>query len=71
MILDSLILNNYNLYVWPAYIFCLLSCTYLFFSTKKELKKLEIIFFNEIKENREFQTEEKNKKETFSASPVF
>jgi len=67
MILDSLIFENYNIYVWPAFIFTFMSCIYLFLNTKKELKKIEIMFSKEIKESRESHIEEK----IFSNSPVF
>ena len=43
MNLEIFILNGYGQYVWPAFLFSFLLCTYLYFKTKKELKEQEKI----------------------------
>ena len=37
-------MNGYGQFVWPAFIFSLTSCFYLYAKTKSELKKQEKIF---------------------------
>ena len=53
MNLEKFILNGYGQYVWPAFLFSFLLCTYLYFKTKKELKEQEKIFLREF---NQFQT---------------
>tara|TARA_B100001123_G_C14421267_1_gene674788 strand:- start:120 stop:344 length:225 start_codon:yes stop_codon:yes gene_type:complete len=53
MNLEIFILNGYGQYVWPAFLFSFLLCTYLYFKTKKELKEQEKIFLREF---NQFQT---------------
>ena len=50
MLLDSLNLGGYGLFVWPAFIFTFASCLILYVKTKTELQKHEKIFLNEYKE---------------------
>ncbi len=53
MNLEIFILNGYGQYVWPAFLFSFLFCSYLYFKTKKELKEQEKIFLREFSQ---FQT---------------
>tara|TARA_B110000971_G_scaffold92216_1_gene94921 strand:+ start:55 stop:267 length:213 start_codon:yes stop_codon:yes gene_type:complete len=51
-------MNGYGLYVWLSFSIVFISCTFVYFKTKKTLKKYEQEFL------KEFQTltiEEKNK----------
>jgi len=48
MNLDLFILGGYGQFVWPAFIFTLVICFYLYLKTKKGLKKQEKIFLNKI-----------------------
>ena len=50
MLLDSLNLGGYGLFVWPAFIFTFTSCFILYRYSKKELAKQEKIFFEKFKE---------------------
>ena len=43
-------LGGYGQFVWPAFIFTFVSCLALYLKTKKELQKLEKMFFNDRKE---------------------
>ena len=47
--IEFLNLNEYSIFVWPAFIFTLASCSILYFKTKNELKKQEEMFFKEFK----------------------
>ena len=46
---DVFALGGYGLYVWPAFLFTLVSCLILYLKTKKELKKHEKIFLNDFR----------------------
>ena len=47
---ELLIMNGYGQFVWPAFIFSLASCFYLYVETRFELKQQERIFFLEFRE---------------------
>ena len=47
---ELLIMNGYGQFVWPAFIFSLASCFYLYVETRSELKQQERIFFLEFRE---------------------
>ena len=50
--IDFLILGGYGQFVWPAFVFTMISCFLLYIQTKKEFKKQEKLFlikFNQIK----------------------
>ena len=47
---ELLIMNGYGQFVWPAFIFSLASCFYLYVKTRSELKQQERIFFLEYRE---------------------
>ena len=40
-------LGGYGYYVWPAFMFTIVSCFYLYLRTKTELKKSEKMFSSE------------------------
>tara|TARA_B110000014_G_scaffold166096_1_gene117517 strand:- start:1682 stop:1900 length:219 start_codon:yes stop_codon:yes gene_type:complete len=52
MNLDILILDNYNLFVWPAFIFVFTICSYFYFKTKKTLQEQEKLFLKEFDQNK-------------------
>jgi len=52
MFIELLIMNGYGQFVWSAFIFSFLSCSYLFFKTKYELKKQEKIYLLEFSETK-------------------
>ena len=72
--MELLILNQYEQFVWAAFLFTFLSCFLLYFKTKKEFKKQEKIFFNEFKKLKTIKikaTEKKeNKKAIYSGSSI-
>ena len=45
-------MNGYGQFVWPAFIFSLASCFYLYAETRSELKQQERIFFLEYREEK-------------------
>ena len=47
---ELLIMNGYGQFVWPAFIFSLASCFYLYVKTRSELKQQERTYFLEFKE---------------------
>ena len=52
MYVELLIMNGYGQFVWPAFIFSLASCFYLYVKTRYELKQQERIFFLEFRETQ-------------------
>ena len=50
MNLELLILGGYGQFVWPAFVFTLVSCFWLYIKTKKELKRQEKMFLIEFKQ---------------------
>ena len=62
MSLDFLFLGGYGNFVWPAFIFTLISCFYLYFETKKELKENEIRFVKEFGQFSKTEITKVNKK---------
>ena len=44
MIIDTLYLDGYGIYVWPAYIFTILSFSILYYSIKLQLDKERKLF---------------------------
>ena len=71
---ELFILGGYGVFVWPSFIFTLVSCFIFYLKTKKELKKQEKIFLSEFKYSnveisRKFK-ESKITKEVLSASSV-
>tara|TARA_B100001123_G_C14955373_1_gene885423 strand:- start:87 stop:308 length:222 start_codon:yes stop_codon:yes gene_type:complete len=47
--MEFLNLNGYGIFVWPAFIFTLTSCSILYIKTKNELKEQEKMFLKEFK----------------------
>jgi len=46
MIIDVMQLGGYGQFVWPSFIFTILTCLFLYLKTKKEMQKQEKIFFS-------------------------
>ncbi len=57
MIIDTLYLDGYGIYVWPAYIFTILSFSILYYSIKLQLDKERKLFI----ENFDLLNAEKTK----------
>jgi hypothetical protein len=62
MNLDILILDNYNLFVWPAFIFVFTICSYFYLKTKKILQKQEKLFLKEFNQNKVIKVDTLNTK---------
>ena len=58
MILDFMTMNGYGLYIWLSFSIVFISCTIVYFKTKKTLKKYEKEFLAEL---QALKLEEKNK----------
>ena len=71
MSLEFLILDGYGQFVWPAFIFTLVSCFTLYIKIKKEFKKQEKMFLKEFKQIQTDKIKTGIKKEALSGSPTF
>ena len=75
MNLDLFILGGYGQFVWPAFIFTLVICFYLYLKTKKELLRQEKLFLNEFGQSRAVKiavdSQRENTKEVLSGNSVF
>ena len=58
MILNLITMNGYGLYVWLSFSIVFISCAFVYFKTKKTLKKYEQDFLTEL---QALTLEEKNK----------
>ena len=72
MIFQIINLGGYGQFVWPAFIFTFVSCSYLYLKTKNELKAQEKLFlleFNVLKSKKiQFSKVKKNTKEILTAN---
>ena len=71
MNLNFLLLGEYSLFVWPAFIFTLLTFFLLFFKTYKNFKKQQEIYLNEIGIENSIKVSAIQKKETLSKRLAF
>ena len=74
MSLNFFNLGGYGIFVWPAFVFTLVSCVLLYLETKKELQRQERIFLEEYKKLQRSEIKvfekEKNTKEVLSGSTI-
>jgi heme exporter protein D len=75
MNLNYLLLGGYSYFVWSAFVFAFVSCFFLYFKTKKELNKQEMIFLSEFKQQQvvkiEVVKQGKASREILSSSTSF
>ena len=64
-------MGGYGHFVWPAFIFTLVSCFTLYLKTNKEFKKEEKMFLNEFKNMQTVKIKVVKEKEALSSSPIF
>ena len=64
MNMELFILDGYGQFVWPAFIFAIASCFFLYLKTKKEFKKQEKIYLKEFKQLQTIKIEAGKKRET-------
>jgi|TARA_B100001179_G_C18212488_1_gene242112 heme exporter protein D len=74
MNLELFILDGYGQYVWPAFIFTIVSCFSLYLKTTKEFKKQEKIYLKEFEQLQTIKIEagkrRETKKEVLSGSSI-
>ena len=70
MNMEPFILDGYGRYVWPAFIFTIVSCFFLYLKTKKEFQKQEKIYLKEFKQLQTKKIEVDKKKEVLSGSLI-
>ena len=66
MNLELFILGGYGHFVWPAFMFTLVSCFVLYLKTNKAFQKEEKIFLREFKEIQEIKITKAKKQEVLS-----
>ena len=64
-------MGGYGHFVWPAFIFTLVSCFALYLKTNKEFRKEEKMFLNEFKVIKLVKIKAVKEKEILSTSPIF
>ena len=68
---ELFILGVYDYFVWPSFVFTLVTCFLYYMKTKKELKKQEKLFISEFKYSNVTKTNTfKEKKVTKEALPA-
>ena len=70
MNMEFFILGGYGQFVWPAFVFTLISCFFLYLKTKKEYQKQEKIYLKEFKQLQTKKIEVDKKKEVLSGSLI-
>ena len=70
MNMELLILDGYGQFVWPAFIFAIVSCFFLYLKTKKEFQKQEKIYLKEFKQLQTKKIEVDKKKEILPGSLI-
>tara|TARA_B100001123_G_C15338180_1_gene1033675 strand:+ start:1678 stop:1890 length:213 start_codon:yes stop_codon:yes gene_type:complete len=67
MFLDSLNLNGYGQFVWPAYIFTFFTISIFYLKTRRELKRIEKLYFSKFGDEK---VKESKIKERLPASTI-
>jgi len=70
MDMELFILDGYGQFVWPAFIFAIASCFFLYLKTKKEFHKQEKIYLKEFKQLETKKIEVDKKREVLSGSLI-
>ena len=70
MDMELFILDVYGQFVWPAFIFTIVSCFFLYLKTKKEFHKQEKIYLKEFKQLETKKIEVDKKREVLSGSLI-
>ena len=71
MNLEFITFDGYGLYIWPAFIFTLASCFFLYSKTKRRFEKREKIFEREFKQAEIKRIKITQGKKSLSGKPVF
>ena len=66
MSLEFFIMGGYGHFVWPAFMFTLVSCFVFYLKTNKTFQKEEKIFLREFKEIQEIKVTKAKKQEVLS-----
>ena len=70
MDMELFILDGYGQFVWPAFMFTIVSCFFLYLKTKKEFHKQEKIYLKEFKQLETQKIEVDKKREVLSGSLI-
>ena len=70
MLLDSLNLGGYGLFVWSAFIFTFITFIALYIKTRAEFIKQEILYVSEFEQSKTIETISTGKK-VLSGNPIF
>ena len=70
MNIEHFVLDGYGQFVWPAFIFTIVSCFFLYLKTKKEFHKQEKIYLKEFKQLETKKIEVDKKREVLSGSLI-
>ena len=70
MNIELFILGGYGQFVWPAFIFAIVSCFFLYLKTKKEFQKQEKIYLKEFKQLQTKKIKVDKKEEVLSGSLI-
>ena len=70
MNLELFILGGYGHFVWPAFMFTLVSCFVLYLKTNKAFRKEEKIFLKEFKQIQEVKIKTAKEQEALSNCPI-
>jgi heme exporter protein D len=68
--MELFILDGYGQFVWPAFIFAIASCFFLYLKTKKEFQKQEKIYLKEFKQLQTKKIELDKKRKILSGSLI-
>ena len=66
MNLELFIMGGYGHFVWPAFMFTLISCFVFYLKTNKSFKKEEKIFLRDFKQIQEIKIKTAKKQEALS-----
>jgi len=70
MLLDSLNLGGYGLFVWPAFFFTFITFFVLYFKTKEELVKQEILYLREFNQSKAIKIIPTKEEKTALGNPI-
>ena len=69
--LKFLILGEYNLFVWSAFLFTFIICLFLYLKTRKEFKQQEKMFSKELEQINVKKADVTQEKEVLVGKTIF
>lgn len=70
MLLDSLNLGGYGLFVWPAFVLTFMTFFVLYFKTRKEFVKQEILYLSEFRQSKAIEITPTEEKKAVLGNPI-